>query len=565
MAGALGFEPRNFLIQSQAPYQLGHAPATGLGWDSLSKGRRKFSMAKRTMSEGVLALDIGTSSVRAVVYDARGRMLESTLCDLPYKVQTTQPGEVSSSPDALVKLVAQTIDGALRTAHKERIHILAVATSCYWHSLMGIDSAGRPTTEVLTWADTRSAADTRWLRTHADERQYHRRTGCFFHASYWPAKLRWLRSTRSAAVRRTVRWISLGEYLYKTLFGGELAVSLSMASATGLLDVNRCVWDAAALRLARIRKAQLSRLTDWDEPARGLRPSFARRWPPLRQIPWYQPVGDGGLANIGAAALNPRWACATIGTSGALRVIVEKPRLRIPWGAFVYRLDRRRFVVGGALSEGGNVVRWFTDRLGLDRGLEKTVVAVQPDAHGLTVLPFWAGERSPNWRGDARAVIAGLSLSTTGAQLLRATMEAIAFQFATVAEAIERTIARPSAIVGTGGQLVHSPVWAQLLADVVELPVMVSPAVEASSRGAALLALHAEGHLSGLWSLAPPRGRQYRPRPAVSRVYRQARERQQRLYDLLFPPLGHPEHASLIASAESGSRRKGLRSPAAKH
>jgi gluconokinase len=292
---------------------------------------------------------------------------------------------------------------------------------------------------------------------------------------------------------------------------------------------------------------------------------FARRWPQLREIPWYQPVGDGGLANIGAGAVNPRWACATIGTSGALRVIAEKPRLRVPWGAFVYRLDRRRFVIGGALSEGGNVVRWFADRLGLDHGLEKAAADVKPDAHGLTVLPFWAGERSPNWRGDARAVIAGLSLSTTGAQLLSATMEAITYQFASVADAIERTATRPSAIVGTGGQLVHSPAWAQLLADAVKLPVMISPAVEASSRGAALLALHAQGHLSALWSAAPPRGRQYRPRAGVNRVYQRARERQQRLYDLLFPPLGRPEQASAIVSAESGSRRKGLRSPAATH
>src|ERR1700730_7698804 len=110
--------------------------------------------------KGVLALDLGTSSVRAVVYDTRGRMVESTLSDLPYKVRTTEAGEVSSDPDGLVTLIAQSIDGALKAAHKENTNGNAVAPSCYWHSLMGIDRKGRPTTELLTWADTRSVAET---------------------------------------------------------------------------------------------------------------------------------------------------------------------------------------------------------------------------------------------------------------------------------------------------------------------------------------------------------------------------------------------------------------------
>src|SRR3984893_17937784 len=164
--------------------------------------------------QGVLALDLGTSSVRAVIYDTRGRIVESTLSNLPYKVRTTEAGEVSSDPDGLVTLIAQSIDGALKAAHKEKVDVIAVGASCYWHSLMGVDRKGRPTTELLTWADTRSAAETARLRSRFDERAYHARTGCFFHASYWPAKLRWLRATRPGAVRRTGRRVSLRAYLY---------------------------------------------------------------------------------------------------------------------------------------------------------------------------------------------------------------------------------------------------------------------------------------------------------------------------------------------------------------
>jgi gluconokinase len=522
-------------------------------------------MPKATSSEGVLALDLGTSSVRAVVYDTRGAMLEKTLTDLPYKVRTTAAGEVSSDPDRLVKLVADSIDGALKVARKEKVAILAVGASCYWHSLMGVDSAGRPTTELLTWADTRSAPETRRLRTQFNERAYHLRTGCFFHASYWPAKLRWLRATRPSVVGRTARWISLGEYLYQQL-RDDPRVSHSIASGTGLLDVNRCEWDQNALRLAGLSIQDLSPLSDWDLSAGSLRPSFARRWPELLRVPWYLPLGDGALANVGAGCVTPRWACATIGTSGALRVVLDRKRLTVPWGAFVYRLDRRRYVVGGALSEGGNVVRWFTDGFGLKKKkLERAAAALPPDSHGLTVLPFWAGERSPNWRGDARAVIAGLSLGTQPPDMLRAVMEAITYQFAAVAEAMGKAVPRPQAVIATGGQLIHSPAWSQMLADTLKIRVMTSPQSEASSRGAALLVLHSLGRLPRLWSARPARGHTFRPRASQYATYQRARRRQQDLYDLLFPPLGQPEWATPIAAAVSGSRKKDLRSPAAKH
>ena len=502
-------------------------------------------------------------------------MRPSTLFDVPYKVRTTEPGEVSSDPGDLVTLIAKSIDGTLNAARKGKLEILAAGVSCYWHSLMGVDRAGRPTTELFTWADTRSTLETRSLRAHFDERAYHARTGCFFHASYWPSKLLWLRATRPAAVRRTVRWVSLGEYLYQQLLG-ESPVSYSIASGTGLLDVNRCQWDEQALRLAGIEATQLSPLTDWDHPLHSLRPGFARRWPELRDIPWYLPVGDGGLANVGAGAVSPRWACATIGTSGAMRVVLERDRITVPWGTFVYRLDRRRFVLGGALSEGGNVVRWFTDGLGLQnkKALKQAAAAIPPDNHGLTILPFWAGERSPNWRGDARAVIAGLSLGTLPAQMLRAAMEAITYQLVTVASAMQRVVRRPESVIATGGQLIHSPAWRQMLADALNQRVMTSPEPEASSRGAALLVLHALGKLPRLWSTTPARGRVFRPRARAHTIYDRARRRQQDLYELLFPPLGEAptmpspkgggEVGTPSAALGSSSKRKDLRTPAAR-
>jgi gluconokinase len=512
-------------------------------------------MPKPFPKTGVLALDIGTSSVRAVVYDIHGRMRAATLSDVPYKVRTTDPGEVSSDPRELVALIGQSIDGALKAGRKGKTEILGVGVSCYWHSLMGVDRSGRPTTELFTWADTRSSRETHEMRAHFDERAYHARTGCFFHASYWPSKLRWLRATRARAVARTVRWVSMGEYFYQQIFG-ESPVSYSMASGTGLLDINRCQWDEQALKLAGVAAKELSTLSDWDHPLHSLRPGFARRWPELAKIPWYLPVGDGALANVGAGAMSPRWLCATIGTSGAMRVLLQRDHVAVPWGTFVYRLDQRRFVLGGALSEGGNVVRWFDGLAPQNKKtLKKEAAAIAPDSHGLTILPFWAGERSPNWRGDARAVIAGLSLGTQPAQMLRAAMEAITYQLVTVTSMMQRVVNRPDAVIATGGQLIHSPAWCQMLADALNQRVMTSPEPEASSRGAALLVLHALGKLPRFWSTTPAPGRVFKPRARVYAIYDRARHRQQDLYELLFPP---------SAAAGLGSRRKDPRSPASR-
>src|SRR5713226_4473915 len=393
---------------------------------------------------GVLALDLGTSSVRAVVYDHLGRLLEPTFAEVPYQLDTPTPGQASSDADALVGLIEGAIDRAVTAAKKEDLTIAAVAASCYWHSLMGIDRAGRPTTELLTWADTRSQPAAAALRASHDERAYHRRTGCYYHASFWPAKLRRLKATRPTAFRKTVRWVSLAEYLYGRFFG-DTRVSLSIASGTGLLDVHRCRWDAQALRLAGISSAALSAISDWDAPATGLRPAYARRWPRLANLPWYLPLGDGALSNVGAGCLKPEWLCAMIGTSSALRVLLETPDVEVPWGAFAYRLDRHRFVLGGALSEGGNVIRWQHKVLGFKKraAAEAQVRTIPADSHGLTVLPFWAGERSPNWRGDVRGVIHGLSLSTRPEEIVRATMEGISLQVGQAYRALRQTMGRP--------------------------------------------------------------------------------------------------------------------------
>ena len=149
------------------------------------------------------------------------------------------------------------------------------------------------------------------------------------------------------------------------------------------------------------------------------------------------------------------------------------------------------------------------------------------------MLPFLAGERSPGWAGDVRATIAGLTLGTTPLEVLRASMEAVAYRFALIHERICGQGDRQHRLIASGAAALHSPAWMQIFADVLGRPVVASAEPEATSRGAALLALEALGALPAIDAAPPADGAVYEPDPSRHERYRSAIERQQRLYELL--------------------------------
>ncbi len=527
----------------------------------------------------VLTLDVGSSSLRGSLYDSQGHALDGLEIKSTYQLDTTPDGGVEKDPDELFGIVCRAIDDLLERAGELAGQIAAVGVDTFWHSLMGIDRADNPTTPLLTWADTRSAATARQLGREVDERAAHARTGCKLHPTYFPAKLRWLASTQPVVFRRTVRWISFGEYFYFKIFGHTMC-SLSMASGTGLLDQNRRAWDPEMLSLSRVSSDMLSPLGDVSLPSRGLLDEYARRWPTLAEVAWFQPVGDGAAGNLGSGCFSTDRIAVMIGTSGAMRVVCPtNETLKIPWGLWCYHADYRRFVVGGALSEGGNFFAWARHNFQLPsiEESEHELSMMEPDGHGLTVLPFLTGERSPGWNASARAALVGLSLDTAPIDILRAGLEAIAFRFGLLHEIMAATLPAASQIIASGGALLNSPTWMQILADVLNRPVIASAEGETTSRGVALLALESlqqarrptevrptrngneveagpdnatpgKGDNSDI--LAQPRptggfsldraefgfGQTYEPHPARHERYREAMERQKALYNVLVRP-----------------------------
>src|SRR5947209_14659282 len=165
----------------------------------------------------VLALDIGTSSVRVRMYDRLGRGVPGVEAHLANAPETLPDGGVEMEPEGLVEAACRALSTALAQAGPRAAEIAGVGVSTFWHSILGVDEAGQPTTPILLWADTRSVREVEELRRLLDESAVHARTGCPFHTSYVPPKLLWLHRERPGDFARTRRWLSPGEYLFLRL------------------------------------------------------------------------------------------------------------------------------------------------------------------------------------------------------------------------------------------------------------------------------------------------------------------------------------------------------------
>lgn len=445
----------------------------------------------------ILGIDVGSSSVKAALFDHGGEQIPKTPVKIERKLKSTLDGGSEIDADAAFRQVVKAIDELLEKTKSKKGTITHVASCTFWHSLLGIDAAGKPSTPALGWADNRSREYVETLRKKLDENETHNRTGARFHSSFWPAKLLWLKGGNTpggerAAFTKTSHWISLGDYITLKL-SGELATSVSIASGTGTFNVRENTWDEKLIRFLKLKRSQLPPVAD-DEKTFRLHSKFAKRWPRLADAEWFLPVADGAANNIGSGCASDGKAALMVGTSGAMRVVLDEPPARIPDGLWCYRVDHRRYIVGGALSDGGGLLDFLRQNLKLPRNAESLIAKRPRGSNGVTVRPFFAGERSTGYDENARGAILGLTMANDSVDILHAAMEAIADRFAEILRQIE-TVTPVSEIVASGGALQNSPVFGSIIAQTLGRELVLSAAPEASMRGAVLLALETIGKI----------------------------------------------------------------------
>jgi gluconokinase len=486
----------------------------------------------------ILALDLGTSSCRSALFDHTGQRLVDTTAQRSYPLITDRSGKAELDPATVLKSLIACIDTTLTTHKKNKklsaLPIHAVGTSCFLHSSLGVDAAGKPVSPIITWADSRCRAQAEALRARNDENNMHERSGCMLRASFWPARFTWLKQQKFTWTKKVAHYLAPSEWLLLQ-FCGEIRSAHAMATGTGLYNPRLLNYDKTLLRLAGLAQHQLPPVS--DEPLHLL-PQFAKRWPALRDAHWFPGIGDSSASNLGSGATQPGCAAINVGTSAAVRVMRSTPSTpQAPYGLFCYRVDSERFLIGGAISNAGNLRAWCLRELRLPDNPEviEAALAKNPTAtHGLQVLPFWTAERAPDWREDVSGSVVGITQATTALDLLQAITEASYHRLAIIVEHLPDN-KKLRYIVGGGIQKSRSSL--QRLADVLNRPLTVLDEPEASLRGAAVFALEKLGYGAHLRSVT---GRTVKPHAQRAKHYAAERARMCALETAIFPAQKSP-------------------------
>ena len=446
----------------------------------------------------MIAVDIGTTGVKVEAVDTAA--VSHCGARREYPTATPQPGWAEQDPESITEAARDAVrEVAGRVLNTGRT-VAGVAFSAAMHDLIGLDPDGKPLTPMVTWADGRAAPQARQLRAADDWLGLHRRTGTPVHPMSPLVKLLWFRQERPDLWHRVAHWVGVKEYVLLRM-AGLLTVDESIASATGLYNLASRDWDDGALTLAGIRRDQLPSLHATTDVVARLG-ADAAAWGLPAGTPVVVGASDGVLANLGVGAVAPGVVACSIGTSGAIRGVVDQPRVDDRGRVFCYALVPGRWVVGGAINNGGNVLRWLGRVMGADLadpdvGLTEVASSVPPGAEGLLMLPYLSGERAPRWSGDPHGALLGLTQHHTRAHLARAALEGVCLQLGLVLAAMRAAGLELRELRATGG-FAHSPFWRQLLADVLGTPIGFPAGEQGSAVGAALLGHVALGNLGSV-------------------------------------------------------------------
>lgn len=447
--------------------------------------------------EVVLGLDVGTTAAKVVGFGLDVPWRCST--EREYPLHEPEPGHQVQDPEQVVAAaVAALADVVARTGPDA---VVGIALSSAMHGLIGLDAAQQPVTPLLTWADARASAQAARLRADGSARRLHDLTGTPVHPMTPLTKLVWFAEHEPGTCARVRWWVGLKDYVLLHLTG-ELLTEQSSASGTGLLDRTARTWAPEALAAAGVGADRLPPVLA-PSAVRPLAPGPAKATGLRSGTPVVLGAADGPLGNLGTGATDPGVLGLSLGTSGAVRTVVDAPPERLDPALFCYALTESTWVVGGAVSTGGAIVRWAGRALmpdlraepggpGVDEQVLDLAAAVPAGSDGLVMLPYVLAERAPLWDPDVPGALLGLARRHDRAHVVRAGLEGVALQLALIAERIDRAVAPVTSVRATGG-VFRSDLWTQVVAAALDRPFVLAEAEEGTALGAAALGLAALG------------------------------------------------------------------------
>ncbi|TPR14530.1 gluconokinase [Apilactobacillus timberlakei] len=455
----------------------------------------------------IIGVDIGTTSVKTLLYNTNGQV--EGYANNGYPLYQDTPDMAEEDPEEIFSAMASGITSVLRKADLKNGTLKGVSFSCAMHSLILLDKNHKPLTRAITWADNRSVDYADQLKASGKAKELYERTGTPVHPMTPLTKIMWLKDNKKDLYDKTRWFVGIKEYILYKLFG-ELKEDYSIANATGMFNIFNMDWDEEALKLTGVSRDQLPELVDTTYQLRGMNKAYAKVMGIDENVPFVIGASDGPLANLGVDAIQPGVVAVTIGTSGAVRVVTDKPKIDPKGRVFCYYLSPGKWVVGGPVNNGGIVFRWVKDQLCAPEKvtaeqmhmdpydlLTKIAAQIPAGSDGLIFHPYLGGERAPIWDANARGSFFGLTRIHTRAHMIRAALEGIVYNLYTVSLALEEVVGKPTSIQATGG-FARSELWRQMLADIFEQNVNIPESFEGTALGAATLGMYSLGIIDDL-------------------------------------------------------------------
>ena len=452
----------------------------------------------------VIGIDCSTTAAKAVVWDMKGNAV--AVGRRTYGLNHVRSGWVEQHAPDWWEATSGALAEAAAKAGGDRI--AGIGITHQRETFVCLDAADQPIRPAITWMDVRATAE---VAEHGTA-EVHRLTGKPPNPTPAWYKLLWLRKHEPDAIARTAHVVDVAGYLIHKLTG-EWATSWSCADPLGLVDLQRFDYDDGLLAAVGLDRAKVSTLLPPGAIAGGLLADVARQVGLSAGIPIVAGAGDGQSAGLGCNVTRPGRAYLNLGTGTVSGVYADtyshEMAYRTMGGPVPGTYILETFIGGGTQ----NVV-WFAEQIGLPEGqaavqgkspeqiLEDAAAGIPPGAGGLLCLPYWTGAMTPYWDGHARGAFVGLSGVHGKAHMYRAVLEGMAFEQRFLTEGVEKATRQPiDEILMLGGGS-RSPLWCQIIADVLGRSVKLVREQESTALGAGIHAAAAVGLYPDLRSAA---------------------------------------------------------------
>lgn len=490
-----------------------------------------------------IGVDVGTTGVRAIAYQKDGLSLCSA--DEFYPLETPYPDWAEQNPEIIYKAIEKVVREVANTLIYKGKNVSGIAISTVMHSFAPANENRELLSNMITWADSRSVGIVNELKKdEALVKGFYERTCCPTHSCYPFLKILWVRKNYPDVFAKMRYIYSLKDYIFEKMTG-EWVVDKSSASASGLYNAHKMDWDEEILNYAGITREQLPPVVSTTYQSK-LTDSAAQRLNLPENLPVVIGATDGVLVNVGIGAIEDGQLSATIGTSGAIRMLTKTPKVDSLGRTWCYNLTDDMWVAGGAINNGGIIMRWLRDKvchysnhrledIDIDPYDLMTLKAskIPAGAEGLLLLPFFTGERAPYWNSELRGMFFGLSLNHSRSHMIRAGMEGICFSLNCVLSALKDFGQVKD--IRVSGSFTKSPLWLQIMADIFSEHITLPQNSEGAAFGAAVLGFIASGEMkdiSDTASLIKPK-KVYKPQAENKEVYEELFDIYSSLYEKL--------------------------------